>query len=52
MRLGAARFVPTPKSQTARAAVVGFLQRKLTDLAVFNYPYPVNFTGLSLPAHP
>jgi len=35
-----------------RENLVGFLQRKLSDIAELNYPYAVNFTGLVLPPHP
>lgn len=35
-----------------RGDLVGYLQRKLSDIAELDYPYAVNFTGLVLPGHP
>lgn len=32
--------------------LVGYLQKKFSELSMFNYPYPVNFSGHVLPANP
>jgi hypothetical protein len=34
------------------SAIVGFLQDQFAELSEFNYPYPVDFAGHTLPANP
>jgi len=40
------------KGEGVRGNLIGYLQRKLSDISELDYPYAVNFTGFVLPGHP